>query len=279
MKKRITGVLLSLCLCLTLLPGTAWAAGTADKTADFTAADNGAAAIELLNQHKTDETQSTWNNDSKTLTLNGIDFVTTATTAVKLPAGTTIVLADGTTNTIKGGDATAAANGTYHNNIYIYGIYAEGALTIKGETAGTGTLSVTSGEHTNTGDAWTYSVALYANGDLKVKGGSVTTSGGKATSADCAFSYGVELAEGGDLTVTGGTLTGIGGESVDTKSGTPDASFSEGIALVKGNVSVTGGKLVGKCVLIMDGEGLAYGIRIISGELNISNGEISATAT
>lgn len=98
MKKRITGVLLSLCLCLTLLPGTAWAAGTADKTADFTAADNGAAAIELLNQHKTDETQSTWNNDSKTLTLNGIDFVTTATTAVKLPAGTTIVLADGTTN-------------------------------------------------------------------------------------------------------------------------------------------------------------------------------------
>ena len=105
MKKRITGVLLSLCLCLTLLPGTAWAAGTADKTADFTVS-SGTTAINLLNQHKTGETQSTWNNDSKTLTLNGIDFVTTATTAVKLPAGTTIVLADGTTNTIKGGDAT-----------------------------------------------------------------------------------------------------------------------------------------------------------------------------
>ena len=235
--------------------------------------------LALLNAAKTGEEASTWDSSSKTLTLNGIDFTTTATTALKLPDGATIVLADGTKNTIKGGDATATQTGTYKNSIYIYGIYAEGALTIKGDTAGTGALSVTSGEHTNTGDAWTYSVALYANGDLKVKGGSVTTSGGKATSADCAFSYGVELAEGGDLTVTGGTLTGIGGESVDTGNEKEYKSFSEGIDLYKGNVSVTGGKLVGECVTAMNGEGLAYGIRIISGELNISNGEISATAT
>ena len=280
MKKRITGLLLALCLCLTLLPTGAWAAESAapaDATADFIT--DSTAALALLNAAKTGAEASTWDSSSKTLTLNGIDFTTTATTALKLPDGATIVLADGTKNTIKGGDATATQTGTYKNSIYIYGIYAEGALTIKGDTAGTGALSVTSGEHTNTGDAWTYSVALYAAGDLKVKGGSVTTSGGKATSADSAFSYGVELAEGGDLTVTGGTLTGIGGESVDTGDEKEYKSFSEGIDLYKGNVSVTGGKLVGKCVPIMDGEGLAYGIRIISGELNISNGEISATAT
>lgn len=281
MKKRITGLLLALCLCLTLLPGTAWAAeptAPATETADFTA-DSGTAAINLLNLHKTGETDSAWDNSSKTLTLNGISFTTTATTALKLPAGSTIVLADGTENTIKGGDATVDQSSTYKKLIYIYGIYAEGTLTIKGETTGTGTMSVTSGEHTNTSNAWTHSVALYAVGDLAVAGGSVTANGGKATSADCAFSFGVGLAEGSDLTVTGGSLTGIGGESVDTGDGKDYKSFSEGIDLYKGNVSVTGGKLVGKCIPVMDGEGLAYGIQINSGGLNISGGEISATAT
>lgn len=284
MKKRITGLLLALCLCLTLLPGTAGAAEPATApttgTADFTASDNGEAALALLNAAKTAGAEnSTWDNGTKTLTLCGIDFTTTATTAVKLPDGATIVLADGTKNTIKGGDATATQTGRYENSIYIYGIYAAGTLTIKGETAGTGTLSVTSGEHTNTGNAWTYSTALYIDGGLTVKGGTITATGGKATSADCAFSYGVGLAEGGSLTVTGGSLTGTGGESVDTGDEKGYKSFSEGIDLYKGNVSVTGGKLVGKCVLIMDGEGLAYGIKINSGELNISGGEISANAT
>ena len=282
MKKRITGVLLSLCLCLTLLPSAVFAADPAPAadTADFTAADGGAAALALLNAAKTAGAEnSTWDNGTKTLTLCGIDFTTTATTAVKLPDGATIVLADGTKNTIKGGDATATQTGRYENSIYIYGIYAAGTLTIKGETAGTGTLSVTSGEHTNTGNAWTYSTALYIDGGLTVKGGTITATGGKATSADCAFSYGVGLAEGGSLTVTGGSLTGTGGESVDTGDEKGYKSFSEGIDLYKGNVSVTGGKLVGKCVPIMDGEGLAYGIKINSGELNISGGEISANAT
>ena len=188
----------------------------ADKTADFTASDGGAEAIALLNTAKTGSADSTWDNDTKALTLKGVYFVTTATTAVKLPDGATVILADGAENRIIGGGAAATQDRNYQNPIYIYGIYAAGALTIQGETNGTGTLFVNSGEHINSGNAWTYSAALYADGDLTVKGGAVTAQGGKTSSAECAFSIGVQLSKGHSLSVSGGTLTTIGGESFDT---------------------------------------------------------------
>ena len=105
MKRRIGGIFLVLTLCLTLLPTAALAAVPASETADFTDGD-GTAALALLNAAKWENTEpSTWDSASKTLTLKGLCFVTTAATAVRLPAGATIVLADGTHNTVIGGDA------------------------------------------------------------------------------------------------------------------------------------------------------------------------------
>lgn len=273
MKKRVLSLVLALCLTLALLPGAAFAAEPASQTADFTgAAEGGAeAALALLNAAKWSNAEdSTWDGDTKTLTLKGVNFTTTATTALKLPAGATIVLADGTHNTIQGGDANAAVDGTYHNDIYIYGIYAAGALTIKGGDAGTGTLSVTSGKHTNTGDAWTYSVALYAKGLVTVESGEIALTGGQAKSADCAFSNGLELPEGSGLSVTGGELTTKGGRSTDTEDGETHSSFSRGIDAYQASVSVSGsGKLTG------DSEdkhgGLSYGISISRGNLSVSD--------
>ena len=245
----------------------------ADKTADFTAADGGAAAIALLNSAKTGAADSTWDNGTKTLTLRGIHFVTTATTAVKLPDGATVILADGTENRTIGGGATAAQDGKYQKQLYIYGIYAAGALTIQGETSGTGTLCVSSGEHINSGNAWTYSAALYADGDLTVNGGAVTAQGGKTSSADCAFSLGVQLSEGHSLSVSGGTLTGIGGESFDAED--PNdvrESFSEGIDIYRGNATISGsGKLIAKTVSDMMKKGLSFGLYIIQGSLFVSD--------
>ena len=283
MKRRVMSALLALCLCLTLLPGAAEAAQTATETADFTA-DNGTAAIALLNQHKIGEADSVWDNDSKTLTLNGINFTTTATTAVKLPTGSTIVLADESANVIVSGDATAAKSGTYNTKIYITAVDALGALTIQGGSAGTGTLSVTSGTHTNTGDAWTYSSAISVDGNLTVQGGHITATGGKAVSADCAFSTGVLMTSNTHnkaLSVTGGSLTAIGGESIKTGDETVHDSFSCGINMYRGNVSVTGGgKLTAKCDPSMDGTGLAYGIDILQGDLLVSQGgEVKAGAS
>ena len=283
MKRRVMSALLTLCLCLTLLPKTAFAAEPETETADFTAG-SGTAAIALLNQHKIGEADSVWDNDSRTLTLNGIDFTTTATTAVKLPAGSTIVLADETANVIVSGDAATAENGTYSTKIYITAVDALGALTIQGGSAGTGTLSVTSGTHTNTGDAWTYTSAISVDGDFTVRGGHITATGGKARSADCAFSTGVLMTSDTRnkvLSVTGGSLTAIGGESIDTDDETVPDSFSRGVNVYRGNVSVTGdGKLTAKCDPSMDGTGLAYGIDILQGDLLVSQGgEVKAGAS
>ena len=279
---KILTVGLTLCMASSLLPLSAFATTEATETADFTVADGGAAALALLNQHKsTGAADSVWNSGSKTLTLKGINFNTAAATAVKLPAGTTVVLADGTENKITGGDAEVTTDGSYRTKICVYGIYAEGTLTVKGETNGTGTLFVTAGTHTNNGDAWTYSVALSAKGNINVEGGTTTLTGGKATSADCAFSDGVELNEESSLSVTGGKLSAIGGESIDTGGEEEHKSFSQGIDSYKGNVSVSGtGKLEVKCDPIMDGEGLAYGFNILSGDLTVSNNaQVSAAAT
>lgn len=134
-------------LCLLLAPVSVFAAEPAAATADFTAADNGAAALALLNAAKTGAQESAWDPSSKTLMLRGVDFTTTETTAVKLPAGATIILADGTKNMLTGGDSAETASGMHKNYVFVYGIYAVGELTIRGESNGTGTLCVTSGAY------------------------------------------------------------------------------------------------------------------------------------
>ena len=267
MKRRIVSIVFALCLCLALLPSTALAAEPATETADFTASDGGAAAIALLNAAKWDNAEnSTWDSATKTLTLKGVNFQTTAGTAVKLPAGSIIVLADRTHNNIYGGDAEANETGGYQVKISVYGIYAEGALTIQGA----GGLNVRSGKHTNTGNAWTYSTALYAKGLVTVEGGKVTLTGGETKNGDCAFSTGLELPEGSGLSVTGGEVTAKGGKSTDTEDGTPHGSFSRGIDAYRSDVSVSGsGKLTGDATDKY--EGLSYGIYILSGDLTVSD--------
>ena len=269
MEKRVLSLVLALCLTLAMLPTAAFAAEPASQTADFTgAAEGGAeAALALLNAAKWSNAEdSTWDGDTKTLTLKGVNFTTTATTALKLPAGATIVLADGTHNSITGGGAEVNETGGYQAKISVYGIYAEGALTIRGS----GGLNVKSGKHTNTGNAWTYSVALYAKGMVTVKGGKVALTGGEVTNGDCAFSIGLELPEGSGLSVTGGELTTKGGRSTDTEDGEARSSFSRGIDAYQASVSVSGsGKLTG------DAEdkygGLSYGISISRGNLSVSD--------
>lgn len=280
MRKRMLGILLTLCIMIMyIVPLTALAASPASETADFTASDGGAAAIALLNSAKTGTEDSVWDNTTKTLSLKGIDFTAAATTAIKLPDGATVILADGTENRINGGNAAASQAGSHQNKISIYGIYAAGALTIQGETKGTGKLFVNSGEHNNSGDAWTYSVGLYANGDFTVKSGVVTAQGGKSSGGDVAFSLGVQIAEGHGLSVTGGTLTAVGGKSFDNED--PDnvrESFSEGVDIYRGNINVSGsGKLIAETLPDI---GFSFGIYIISGNLTVKDSAfVSATAS
>ena len=250
---RLCGILLTLVLLVGLLPTVALAAGAA--TADFKT--DPTTALALLNAAKTGTADSTWNPDTNTLTLNGVNFTTTAATAVKLPDGATIVLADGTTNTITGD---------------CYGIYVAGDLTI----SGTGTLNVTA---VNTEDY--YSFGIYASSNVTISGGTVTATGGN-TDTECD-SYGIYAYS--NVTISGGTVTATGGnayysygifadEKVTISGGTVTATggtadeCSDGIA---GSVTITGGT-----VTATGGEAgwNSYGI---DGDVTISGGAVTAT--
>ena len=279
MKKRMMGILLALSLCLTLLPIGVGAAESATGTADFTVG-GGTAAISLLNQHKTvGADDSTWNSSNNTLILKGIDFTTTAATAVKLPAGSTIVLADGSTNTIKSGDVTINVSGGYNSNTFINALDAAGNLTIQGST---GALEIIAGTVNNGGNGWTYSSGIAVNGDFTVTGGHITAQGGTVESHDSCFSIGVNMGNG-SLTVTGGTLTAIAGKAYELQAdGTKRAVFSRGVYMYRGNVSVSGnGKLTAQSVPEMaDATSMSNGLYVSAGNLSIAdNGEVSVSGS
>ena len=282
-KSKLTAILLALCLALSLVPLSVFAATPATETADFTVGQ-GREAITLLNQYKTGTAESLWDNTAKTLTLWGVDFTTTAQTAVKLPAGSTIVLKDGTTNTIQSGEVTLRVSGGYSNATYINALDAAGSLTIQGGTAGSGTLSVFAGKLKNSGDGWVYSSGISVDGDFTVKGGRVTARGGCAESDGSCFSFGVKMdsdTKNKALLVTGGTLTAIADEAYELEEGgTKRASFSRGVEMFRGNVIVSGsGKLRAESVEEMaEATVMSNGLYISAGNLTVANSAEVAVA-
>lgn len=283
-KRKVLTLLLALCVVLSLVPVAVFAEpAAATDTADFTV-QKGTAAIALLNQYKTDTADSTWDNATKTLTLRGVKFTTTAQTAVKLPAGATIVLADGTYNFIQSGDVSINVSGQHNNQTFITALDAAGSLIIQGETAGTGTLSVYAGKVSNASDGWTFSSGISVYGDFTVKGGRVTAYGGYVEGKDSVFSVGVNMdnnIKNKTLLVTGGILTAIAGEAYEIEEGgTKRAVFSRGVYMFQGNVIVSGdGKLRAESVEKMaDGGVLSDGLYVSSGSLTVANSAEVAVA-
>ena len=310
-RTKLMTVLLTLCMILSLMPITTLAAESAADTADF-CVESGTKAINLLNQYKTGTALSSWDNDSKTLTLQGVKFTTTAQTAVKLPAGSTIILKDDTTNTIQSGDVNINISGGYKSHTFINALDAAGNLTIEGGSVGTGTLSVCAGRVSNSSNAWTYSSGIGVYGNLTVNGGHVTARGGCVQvvgDGGSAFSMGINMdsIKGKTLQVTGGTLTAIADESYqinDNSDAKPQHNFSRGVYMYRGNITVSGnGKLQAESVKAMadvtllsngiyisegnlyidDSAEVAasggYGVNVSGGNVELSGGKITATST
>ena len=281
--KKLMAVLLAVCMIAALMPVGVFAADSATQTADFTTGEC-ENAINLLNDYKTGQTNSTWDNGSKTLTLNGINFTTTAKTAVKLPAGSTIVLKDGTSNTIQSGGVTLNVSGDYSNQTYINALDAAGSLTIKGETEGTGALSVEAGALKNNGDGWVYSTGISVDGNFTVESGMVTTRGGCVESDGSCFSYGVKMdsdTKNKALMVTGGTLTAIADKAYElVEGGTKRAVFSRGVEVYRGSVIVSGdGKLRAESVKEMaEATVMSNGLYISAGNLTVEQSAEVAVA-
>lgn len=242
-RTRLWSILLVLVMIVGMLPTTALAEGS--QTADFTSGD-GSAALALLNAAKTEgAANSVWDSNTNTLTLNGVDFTTTAATAVKLPDGSTIVLNGD--NTIKGGDAASG---------YCYGIWANGDLTIQG----TGTLNVTAGDNTETSNA-SHGIAADKN---------VTINGGTAKARSCGiYAKSAVTINDGTVTAKGGTITGgysyhkSCGIYSDGDRGESKVTISGGIVKATGGTATSGG---------------SYGIHVNNCSLTISGGAVIATA-
>lgn len=159
------------------------AAGPLDLTVDKLYYKKIGGGIGKSNPSSTDITNAaegwTWyknaNSDysANTLVLNGINIESPHEFAIKLPAGATIVLADGSDNVVK-----SIYDG---NTTYCYGIYGLGDLEIKGST---GTLSVEGGTTSGSGS---FSSAITSDGDLHISGGIVEAIGGTADNG----SYGI----------------------------------------------------------------------------------------
>ena len=214
---RLWSILLALAMVVGMLPIAALAAGSATETADFVS--DPTTALALLNDAKTGTTASTWDGDTKTLTLGGVNFETSAATAVKLPDGAIIVLKG--ENTIKGGDSDSA---------HSYGIWGAGDLTIKGS----GTINVTGGDTTLYEGK---SCGIFASNDLNIEGGTVT-----ATGCAADYSYGIRAAD--YIYISGGNVTGIGGTANDGSYGL--YVYNDDINISGGTFTATGGVASGE---------------------------------
>ena len=236
---KLWSILLALAIVVGMMPTIALAAGSATAPADFTT--DAITALDLLNDAKTGTTASTWDGDTKTLTLGGVNFVTSAATAVKLPDGAKIVLNG--ENTIKGGSGSGDC----------YGIYGVGSLTI----SGIGTLNVTSGTAGN------LSFGIHAQNSVTIDGGAVTATGGAAPNNQ---SFGIRALYN-DLTINGGTVTATG---VDAKNS------SNGLWAGNGNVVIRGGEVEAESGRVM-GVGASSGIYAKNVEINNTGTIVTAT--
>lgn len=215
-------IIFLLCLAaLLVFTLTAGAESTA-VTADFDA--DPAAALALLRAAKTEGAgDPNWNAGTKTLALRGVDFTTTARCAVVLPAGSTLVLADGTENSFASGDFVTEETGEKDSEYtYVYGIYAAGDLTVRGG----GSLTVRAGNFQNTGKT-PESVGLYVGGDLTMWGGNLTVGSD---------------AQPGSVEATAVVLSG-GSMDIVAEAWTPSGDFPRGFALTCTALQMRGGVL------------------------------------
>ncbi len=197
-------ILLVLCMMLGLLPGI-----TSHVAADGALTRSQALDLTTATSDIPDTGEGwSWNNGTKTLVLNGMNLQTDAATPLLLPFDSTIVLADGSVNTV----AT-----TYTGTSLTRGIHCTGSLTIQGTT---GTLNITSGVTTATSST----MGLSSGKNLTILGGTIN-----ALAQSSGYSS-IGIYAVTSVIISGGTVTATGSTS---------ASSSVGI-LASSSVSITG---------------------------------------
>lgn len=224
-KRWTLSLLLSLAMLVSLLPVVGITAYAANETTPANFSTDVAAALSLLNTHKTGgAADSTWDAATKTLTLNGVDLQIASGIALTVPDGTTVVLASGTVNTLKSEAGETSI-----------GLYSTGKLTIRGFgslTASAGSLSdtkngcgiksdgdllimeatITASAQSISSDSWAYGIGIYSRGEKLVIASGTVTADAPQPAGEYGGAYGLKN-EQQNISVTGGTVTVSGSSS------------------------------------------------------------------
>ena len=187
--------------------------------------------------------------DGATITLSGVTITSIPTSntwaGITCAGDATIILADRTTNSVKGG------NGDYP------GLYVPSGktLTIKGG----GTLTARSNGF-GAGIGSGYQIAC---GNIVIEGGTITATGGKSA-AGIGDGY---QASCGNITIRGGTITATGGQNA-AGIGDGNGASCDSITISGGTITATGGS---------GAAGIGGGLEASCGSITISGGTITAT--
>ena len=190
------------------------------------------------------------------VTLNGVTIIGTNNdnynwAGITCKGDATIILADGSTNTVKGFDK-------HYPGIYVP---ENKTLTIKGETNGTGKLDASSnGEGAGIGSRTGESC-----GNIEIQGGIITATGGEK----CAGIGSGNSGSCGDITISGGIINAKGGGDV--------ACIGSGEYGGRcGKISISGGTVNAICEDGKSGVGIgSYGGSGVCGNISISGGNIT----
>ena len=199
------------------------------------------------------------------VTINGKNDESYKWAGITCEGDATIILKDGTTNTVNGFDRN-------YPGIYVPGDAENPAnnktLTIKGETAGTGSLTAICQDKNG------FAAGIGGNneescGNIVIAGGTITATGG------CGAGIGSGPASScGAITISGGTVTATGGNR-GAGIGSGDFGTCGAITISGGTVSATGGAY-GAGIGSSLGEGNQSSTGKC-GDILISGGTVSAT--
>ena len=241
MKKRLLATLLAICMAVTLIPAfviPAAAAEAADYTLYLNDADGKLYKNYVYDDYAMDEVEIAGaevggNPGSRILTLTNLDFETSSDIALRVPAGTTIVL--------EGNNAIASTFSEYGGS---YGLYAEGLLKIDG-----------SGSLTVTGGLASYSIGIdTTGGSLEVSNKvTINATGRESQGSSCGIRTGsITISDRAAVNAAGGTAytsTGISSNgnlivnddaTLTATGSTATGDYSYGIFMHNGNTIISG---------------------------------------
>lgn len=219
--------------------------------------------------------------DGATVTLDGVTINGTnnddySWAGITCLGDATIILKDGTTNTVKGFDeeypGIQAAKRNGEGEEYTLTISGNGSLTVSSNGAGAGigcALSSDCGNITiSSGTITATSGGCGIGGCCGVSCGDITISGGNITATGDAAGIGGDVWGGcGDITISGGEVTATGGE-FEAGIGSGGMGVCGAITISGGTITANGGK---------NAAGIGSGALGACGAITINGGTIMAT--